>query len=491
MSKKPRKQKVFKLTDEMESFVSAYVKAIEDRTAAVFAGAGLSIPAGFVDWRGLLKNIAKDIGLNIDKENDLIAVAQYHVNEKGGRHRINQSLVNEFSAEAKVTENHNILSRLPIQTYWTTNYDKLIEKTLSDAGKTPDVKLTTKNLAINVPQRDAIVYKMHGDVSMPDEAVVTKDDYEDYSTQKQLFSTALQGDLLDKTFLFLGFSFSDPNIGYILSRIRILLGKDQREHFCLMRKVQKSDFTSSKEFTIAETRQTLQIRDLRRFAINVILVNDYKDITHLLQLIEARVKRKRVFIGGSAAVYDPFAEAEARQFIHDLSKTLVKGGYEVVTGFGLGVGDAVINGSLDQVYSTKYRSLDRFLVMRPFPQFATGNKKRSELWTEYRKSMMDESGIAIFLFGNKKTGEEIVPANGLQEEFDIALEKGIPVIPVGFTGSSSLDLWKQLSKSKSKYRWKTKAFVKGLKQLEKAPRKLNSGIPKIMKIVRLLQNEGF
>lgn len=241
MSKRPKQKKTFKLTDEMDSFVSAYVKAIEDRTAAVFAGAGLSIPAGFVDWRGLLKSIAKDVGLNIDKENDLIAVAQYHVNEKGGRHRINQLLVNEFSAEAEVTENHKILARLPIQTYWTTNYDKLIENTLSDAGKTPDVKLTIKNLAINVPQRDAIVYKMHGDISMPDEAVVTKDDYEDYSTQKQLFSTALQGDLLDKTFLFLGFSFSDPNIGYILSRIRILLGKDQREHFCLMRKVQRSD----------------------------------------------------------------------------------------------------------------------------------------------------------------------------------------------------------------------------------------------------------
>lgn len=491
MSKRSKQKKTFKLTNEMESFVSAYVKAIEDRTAAVFAGAGLSIPAGFVDWRGLLKNIAKDIGLNVDKENDLIAVAQYHVNEKGGRHRINQSLVNEFSAEAKVTENHKILSRLPIQTYWTTNYDKLIENTLSEAGKTPDVKLTTKNLAINVPQRDAIVYKMHGDVSMPDEAVVTKDDYEDYSTQKQLFSTALQGDLLDKTFLFLGFSFSDPNIGYILSRIRILLGKDQREHFCLMRRVQRSDYNSPKEFTVAETRQALQIRDLRRFAINVILVDDYKDITHLLRLIEARVKRKRIFIGGSAAVYDPFKEAEARQFIHDLSKALVKGGYEVVTGFGLGVGDAVINGALDQVYSTKHRSLDRFLVMRPFPQFATGNKKRAEMWTEYRKSMMDESGIAIFLFGNKKSGEETVPANGLQEEFDIALEKGIPVVPVGFTGSSSQDLWKKLTKDKSKYPWKTKAFNNGIKQLEKAPRKLNSGIPKIMKIVRLLQNEGF
>ncbi len=491
MTKRSKKKKTFKVTADMEAFVDSYVKAIEDRTAAVFAGAGLSIPAGFVDWRGLLKNIAKDVGLDIDEENDLVAVAQYHVNEKGGRHKINQSLVNEFSQEASLTENHRILARMPIQTYWTTNYDKLIESVLSDAGKTPDVKMTTKNLAINVPLRDAIVYKMHGDVSLPDEAVVTKDDYEDYSQKRQLFSTALQGDLLDKTFLFLGFSFSDPNIGYILSRIRILLGRDQREHFCLMRKVHRKDFDSQKEFTIAQTRQKLQTRDLRRFAINVVLVDDYNDITTLLRLVEARVKRKRIFIGGSAAVYEPFDEGEARQFIHDLSKTLVKSGYEIVTGFGLGVGDAVINGALDQVFSTKHRSLDRFLVMRPFPQFATGAKKRAEMWTEYRKSMMDEAGIAIFLFGNKKTGAEIVPANGLQEEFDVALEKGIPVIPVGFTGFSSKDLWVQIMKKTASHLWKTNGVVKELKSLEKPPRKLSAGIPKIMKLVKRLQQEGY
>lgn len=481
------KNRAFKVTPEVEAFIDAYVKAIEDRTAAIFAGAGLSIPAGFVDWRGLLRNIAREIRLNVDKEHDLIGVAQFHANEKGGRGKINQAVVNEFSRKSKATDNHRILSRLPIQTYWTTNYDKLIEDSLASAQKTPDVKITNENLAINVQLRDAIVYKMHGDVSLPHDVVVTKDDYEDYNVLRQPFSTALQGDLLDKTFLFLGFSFNDPNIGYILSRIRILLGRNQREHFCLMRRVHRPDFKTNAEFHYARTKQELQIRDLKRFAVTVILMDDYKDATVLLRMIEHRVRRKRVFISGSAATYDPLDETESRQFIHDLSKQLVAGGFEVVSGFGLGVGDAVINGALDHVFSTGHRRLERHLILRPFPQFATGGKTLPELWTEYRENMLDESGIAIFLFGNKidkKTGT-VTLANGMEEECAIALAKGIPVIPVGFTGSTSMALWAKL-KGKD-FEWKTAEVAKAIAGLEKAPSALKLGIHKILKAVKLLQ----
>ena len=58
----------------------------------MFAGAGLSVPAGFVNWKELMRSIADDLGLSVDREHDPIAVAQYHQNEHGGRHRINQLL---------------------------------------------------------------------------------------------------------------------------------------------------------------------------------------------------------------------------------------------------------------------------------------------------------------------------------------------------------------------------------------------------------------
>src|SRR6266446_366611 len=139
----------------IDSFIDTYLQALRDQNAAVFAGAGLSIPAGLVDWKGLLKNIAHDIGLDVNKEEDLITVAQFHVNERRSRHQINQALIHEFATRAKLTENHKILASLPIRIYWTTNYDTLIEESLRQAGKTPDVKITVENLATTIPRRDA------------------------------------------------------------------------------------------------------------------------------------------------------------------------------------------------------------------------------------------------------------------------------------------------------------------------------------------------
>lgn len=83
-------------------------------------------------------------------------------------------MLDKFSRDAEITPNHRILARLPISTYWTTNYDKLVEKALEDAGKRPDVKYTDDQLALTVPHRDAVVYKMHGDISEPAKAVLIK-----------------------------------------------------------------------------------------------------------------------------------------------------------------------------------------------------------------------------------------------------------------------------------------------------------------------------
>ena len=270
----------------IEEFIEVYTKALNDNTAAVFAGAGLSKLSGFLDWRSLLRPIAQELKLDVDIETDLIALTQFHVNKHNGRHNINQLILNEFTKKVQINENHKILARLPINTYWTTNYDTLIEEALKSANKTPDVKREPENLAENISKRDAVIYKMHGDVSQTHKAVITKDDYENFDRTRDLFSIALKGDLVQKTFLFIGFSFSDPNISYILGRIRGLLGENQREHYCLMRKIQKKCFTTTTKYSYAKIKQELQIKDLERYCIRAVLVDDYDDITKILKRIE-------------------------------------------------------------------------------------------------------------------------------------------------------------------------------------------------------------
>jgi hypothetical protein len=420
----------------LNDFVDTFAKAIRENNAAIFAGAGLSCAAGFVNWKELLREIAADLDLDVDKENDLIAIAQYHFNEKGNnRQKLNQLLIDEFTHGAIVTQNHKILASLPIQTYWTTNYDKLIEKAIEDEGKTPDAKITSSNLSNNLSKRDAVVYKMHGDVSLPDQAVLTKDDYEVYNDTRQLYTTALQGDLVAKTFLFIGFSFDDPNLTYILSRIRILLGKNQRPHYCFLKNPNRKDFQSDIEFNYAVIQHKLKINDLKRYSINALLIDDYSEITEVLKAIQKKVLRSSIFISGAANCYTPLTEKIALSFVHKLSYQIASRGYKIVSGIGYGIGGAVINGATEYVFSTKYRHLDDALVLRPFPQVVTGAKSKEERNLEYRKEMLKHAGLALFIFGNKDDGKGgWVPSSGMIEEFDIAIQQGITPIPVGATG---------------------------------------------------------
>jgi Sir2- and TIR-associating SLOG family/SIR2-like domain len=430
--------------DPIDSFIDAYVQALHDQNAAIFAGAGLSIPAGLVNWKELLKDIASDIGLDVTKEDDLITLAQFHVNERGGRHRINQALIDEFSGRAKSSDKHKLLTALPIRTYWTTNYDALLEESLRAAGKTPDVKITVENLATTAPRRDAVVYKMHGDVSLPDKAVVTKDDYESYESYestRHLFSTALQGDLVSKTFLFIGFSFNDPNLSYILSRIRILLGENRREHYCLLRRVQRGDFKKAADFHYARAKQDLQVRDLRRYGILGLLVDDYTHYTNVLKRISSRYNLARVFISGSAADYSPWDEGKAQELIHAISRGLIRDGFGVVSGFGVGVGPHVVNGVLEQLETERTQMLDDRLILRPFPVAISDTHERKRRWTAYRKDMLQHAGVALFLFGNRANpAGGVVSADGMEEEFRLAVARGLFVVPAGCTGGMAKTL---------------------------------------------------
>ncbi len=50
-----------------DEFIRRYSNSLLEGNAALFAGAGLSIPAGFADWRKLLKEIAQDLGLDVER----------------------------------------------------------------------------------------------------------------------------------------------------------------------------------------------------------------------------------------------------------------------------------------------------------------------------------------------------------------------------------------------------------------------------------------
>ena len=229
---------------EIDTFINKYVKEIKNNNAAFFAGAGFSKQSGYVDWKTLLKSITLELGLDVEKEHDLVALAQYCYNRNQNRGVINDIIFEEFSKQKEPTENHKILARLPIGIIWTTNYDDLIEKAFNNVKKIVDVKSRNEHLSNTLANRECILYKMHGDKNNHNDAILIKDDYESYYKNHKQFLSALTGDLISKTFLFVGFSFQDPNLDYILGRIRVDYEENPRQHYAIMKSIDRDDYDS-------------------------------------------------------------------------------------------------------------------------------------------------------------------------------------------------------------------------------------------------------
>lgn len=435
-----------------EQFLREYIKAIKDGNAAVFAGAGLSRPSGFVVWKELLRPLAKDIGLNIDEEHDLTAVAQYVRNKSGNRSVINSTILEKYSKGVGKNENVSILTRLPIYTYWTTNYDHLIEEGLRDANRSADIKIDYKQLSNTKRARDAVVYKMHGDVERAADAVLTKDDYAQYERNYPFFRSILQGDLISKTFVFIGFSFDDPNLDSILGQIRLLLDENVRNHYCFMKRVIKTSSMDDESFGYQKARQDLREEDLKRYGIQTIFIDDYAEITVILKELERAILANNVFISGSADFFEgTWNKVSIEELSYKLANRLVKENFKVTSGFGIGIGSSVINGALDEIYSSKYKHISDHLCLRPFPQGIVDVEECKMKWKKYREDIILENGIVIFIMGNKNNGEKKAISDGCLQEYEIAKENNCVIIPIGSTGDASEVIYNDIKKTKEDY----------------------------------------
>jgi len=352
----------------LETFFADYGKAIDRGTAAAFVGAGLSVPAGFVDWRRLLRTLASEIRLDIDIEDDLVMVAQYHLNANNNdRSRLNQILVDEFAKSGTPTSAHLTLARLPIRTYWTTNYDRLLEQALAAVGRQPDVKSTTGALTVTPPASAAVVYKMHGDLTDPSALVITKDDFETYSSRHPQFRYQLAADLASKNFIFLGLGFADPNLDYVLGLLRSALGSSPRAHYTFARQPQLSDYPNQAALDYSCNKLNHRISDLKRYGIHTVVVQDYGEIPAALEELERRYYRRQVFISGAASSFEPLGQERIEALCRDLGARLISDDYNLVSGLGLRIGGPVVMGALEVLYSTgDDGELERRLRLRPF-----------------------------------------------------------------------------------------------------------------------------
>ena len=101
---------------------------------------------------------------------------------------------------------------------YTTNYDDFIERSFELHNR------PHKAVAIEAHMRTnhgvAEVVKFHGDWNHPDRMVLTESDYERRMEFNTPMDLRLWSDLLNRSILFLGYSFHDPNVAYLFRQVK-------------------------------------------------------------------------------------------------------------------------------------------------------------------------------------------------------------------------------------------------------------------------------
>ena len=438
-----------------KEFLRRYSASLIEGTAAVFVGAGFSRSAGFADWRQLLKEIAEDLGLDISLEHDLIAVAQFEENRKNGRDSLNEAIIRNFARDAKLSPGHKLLARLPIDTVWTTNYDRLLEQAFTDANKKIDMKHEVPQLAVRKPYTDVTIFKMHGDVDHPHNAILTKDDYECYEREREAFTVQLLADLLSKRFLFIGFSFTDPNIDYTFNRLRRLLNPYRKnkalgkEHYCILRQPHADDY---KHLTIpAEEKARLvkldsarfahRVLDLTRYGIQSVVIEKYEEISELLATLQRNVSTRSVMISGAAHDYSPLGQDRVEAMCEELGRRLIELDYDIVSGVGKGIGAAIMVGAHMALGRPDASRLGQRLKLFPFPYWHPKEAERMAYYKTNRSEMAAQAGVSIFIVGNKQKDGVTINSPGVMAEFEEAKKNRHFVIPIGASGHAAKAIW--------------------------------------------------
>lgn len=426
-------------------FLKEYPAALADGVGAVFVGAGMSMAAGYPSWATLLREIGEELGVSSRDIQDLAALAQWSIQESGSATRVRNVIKDQISKNYDVPPALDVIARLPVQHIWTTNYDRLVERAFAAIDRPLDPLSGAKDLSLKPTPGATRLYKMHGSIDRLDDIVISTDDYELFRSRRGAYLPLLQAHLTSLSILFVGLSFTDPNIRHVLSLIRESFTEAPPEHFAIVRPPHPGDFDSEDEFRARLAQHNLWAKDLRRYGLIAVEIDDYDEVPGLLREIERRVAARRVWVSGSWPIEDGGAQAVTNYALaEDIGRWIGRSGRDLVSGAGMLVGSAAIAGFLDALRDRGGWDLNRRLIARPFPQPLAGTPPDGAKWTMLRQELARQAGAVIFVGGSKHDGDKIVVADGVMEEFQIAREAGVFLLPVGATGGAAAEVAKAL-----------------------------------------------
>lgn len=422
-------------------FIDNFINQLKLSNLSFFLGAGVSIGAGFPSWGDLLEDIANDIGIDIKKETDYYRIFQYCVNELS-LSNVKQRVYDKLSKLSYKSEGIESVLKLPIDSFWTTNFDQVLERNIeSKHGVKPiiiyrDADLT--NVQANLNRANFKIFKLNGHLEDRNSWVLTQNDLEKYSYEHNGMLTFFRRELVQNTFFFLGNSFTDTVILSALCEVKKYFGELNQCHYTILkRNKDRQDF----DFFVKDLE--------KRYGIKTLVVDSYSEVPIVLNEISNKLRKKQVYFSGS---FRNIARKE-QNFIIELSEKLttklLENGFKICSGMGRRLGDLIAGNSLRWLVENNH-IVSKSLILRPDKYYKHGaDGKPNDITRRMREYAQHDCGIAVFICGQET--EDTNGSEGTYQEFEIAKENNLKIIPIGATGYEARKIWQEVRNNITQY----------------------------------------
>ncbi len=140
---------------------------------------------------------------------------------------LREQFVTRESDVARLTRSHHELTRLRVKTIFTTNFDELIELAFRSNGLGVRVSSTPAEFISHRQERSLVhLVKLNGSIDRPETTILSRMDFARARKKRIEMLTHLSQELKSCTFLFVGFSLSDPNFTLIHDEARLATSDD-------------------------------------------------------------------------------------------------------------------------------------------------------------------------------------------------------------------------------------------------------------------------
>jgi hypothetical protein len=201
--------------------------ARQDRLVFFF-GAGVSQAAGLPSWKELLKLLWEQPELaeiaDTDRPThplDQAWLMERRLDASGARLSIGHLVDRVLAPDRSPSLSHYLLASLPVEEMVTTNFDTLFERACENIGE--KIAVITEE----EPGDGRWLLKLHGSLRKPDQIVLSRSDYLNFSSNRVALAGVVQAMLLTRHMLFVGFSLSDENFLRITHEVSLALGDDR------------------------------------------------------------------------------------------------------------------------------------------------------------------------------------------------------------------------------------------------------------------------